>query len=59
VVPLLFARVPQEQDQERAAQFLAAYGAELKAVPEADRPRVAWAAWARVLLSSNEFLYVD
>ena len=31
----------------------------LAEVPEADRPIQAWAAWLRVLLSSNEFLYVD
>ena len=28
-------------------------------LPEADRPREAWSALGRVLLSGNEFLYLD
>jgi hypothetical protein len=28
-------------------------------VPEAGRPRAAWASYARVLMSSNEFVFVD
>jgi cytochrome c553 len=56
---LLFGRPVEEQEVTKALAFLAAYGRELNDVKEAERPRAAWAAWLRVLLSSNEFLYVN
>jgi hypothetical protein len=45
---LCFGRPPTEAERSVAAKFLAAY----------DRHR-AWAAWVRVTLAGNEFLYLD
>ncbi len=52
-------RSPTPAERDRARRFLTAYTNELRGVPPAQRPRLAWAAWARVLLGSNEFLYLD
>ena len=49
-------RSPTRAERAWAERFLDSYAAE---VPASDRPRVAWSALARVLLSSNEFLYLD
>jgi hypothetical protein len=56
-----FGRVPREDEQARARAFLARYEQSLAAegIPAAGRPEHAWAGLARVLLASNEFLYVD
>ena len=51
---LCFARGPTPAESETAARFLAAY----EANPGQNRAP-AWEAWLRVLLTSNEFLYVD
>jgi Protein of unknown function (DUF1553)/Protein of unknown function (DUF1549) len=56
---LLFGRPPTADDQAGAMRFLNDYAADLPDVSAADRPRVAWSAWLRVMMSSNEFLYVD
>ena len=56
---LLFSRAPTSDEHDTAKQFLAEYHRELTDIPEADRPTLAWAALLRVLMSSNEFLYVD
>ncbi len=53
---LLYGRPPTPREAEVAARFLASYAAD---GPSAERQRTAWAAWLRVLLSSNEFVYVD
>ncbi len=56
-----FSREPNERELERALEFLARY-AELAAaenVPEAQREPQAWAALARTMLTSNEFVFVD
>jgi hypothetical protein len=46
-----YGRPPLASEKGAAERFLARYGAA--------EPRQAWAAWARVLFASNEFLYVD
>jgi hypothetical protein len=47
---IAYQRPPSAAEAERAARFIAAYPG-----PADDR----WAAWARVLLASNELLHVD
>jgi hypothetical protein len=47
---IAYMRSPSPAETERAARFIAAY-------PGTADDR--WAAWARVLLASNEFLHVD
>jgi len=56
---LCFQREPSAAEQARAAEFLAAYLAELKDTPKHERDLAAWSAYARTLLASNELLYVD
>ena len=60
---ILFQRKPTDIEKDRAEGFIGRYeamlaGAEGGASP-AERSQVAWAAFCRVLLSSNEFLYLD
>ena len=52
---------PMEVEDARASAFLAQYEQTLagEGVPAPSRPEQAWAGLARVLLASNEFLYVD
>ncbi|TXT22011.1 MAG: hypothetical protein FD138_3832, partial [Planctomycetota bacterium] len=59
VFGLLFSRAIASDERDAAKQFLSDYQRDLSDVAEAERPVQAWAAWLRVLLSSNEFLYVD
>ena len=59
VFALLFSRAITSEERDAAKQFLSDYQRDLSDVAEAERPIQAWAAWLRVLLSSNEFLYVD
>jgi len=56
---LAFQRLPTTRDRETAATFRTRYATELSTTPEAERPKATWAALARVLLASNEFLYVE
>ena len=56
---IVFQRSPAASEREAAAAFLANYAAALTETPEPDRPLAAWSAYARILLSSNEFLYLD
>ncbi|MGE5192958.1 MAG: DUF1553 domain-containing protein, partial [Deltaproteobacteria bacterium] len=56
---LMFARPPAADDHAATARFLSEYTADLAGDPSPDRPRIAWAAWLRVLMSSNEFVYID
>ncbi|MCE9561424.1 MAG: PSD1 and planctomycete cytochrome C domain-containing protein [Planctomycetes bacterium] len=51
-------RPPTAKDRTTADAFLTSYAAQLSE-PVADRPKIAWAALTRVLLASNEFLYLD
>jgi hypothetical protein len=50
---LLYGRAPTPREAEAAKRLLAACTA------EGASPAAAWAAWLRVMLSSNEFVYVD
>jgi hypothetical protein len=56
-----FARVPPASERDRAFAFVAQYEERLAAegVPAERRATEAWAALARTLLASNEFLYLD
>jgi len=56
---LALQRPPTKPDRDFAAAFLARYAAALADAPPADRPRLAWDGLARVLLASNEFLFVE
>ena len=42
-----------------AGRFLDDYTAAVTEQPEAERPLAVWAALARIVLASNEFLYLD
>jgi hypothetical protein len=52
-------RPPTAKDRDFATGFLDRYAKSLADAPAADRPKLAWAALARVLLASNEFLFVE
>jgi hypothetical protein len=56
---LLFGRPAAETDRMDAAEFLSAHESNAALPPDANRRAAAWAAYARVLLSSNEMLHVD
>jgi hypothetical protein len=56
---LALQRSPTTADRARARQFLADYSIVLSDSPAPRRPGLAWAALARVLLGSNEFIYLD
>jgi hypothetical protein len=52
-------RPPTSKDRDIAAGFLDRYGKALAGLSDADRAKAAWAALARVILASNEFLFVE
>jgi hypothetical protein len=54
-------REPEAEDVAQATQFLQGYRDRLAALgkPAEEQQAAAWAAYARVLLTSNGFLYVD
>jgi hypothetical protein len=56
---LVLNRPPLPEEQTFALKFVASYQAELTGVSAAQRQERAWAALVRVLLSTNEFLFVD
>ena len=56
---LVFHRLPSARDREKATAFRTRYETVLNGTPEAERPKATWAALARVLLASNEFLYAE
>ncbi len=53
---LALQREPAERDREFAKRFLEQYQ---KGLTAGDRPKLAWAALARIVLASNEFLFVE
>ena len=58
---LLFGRAPKVNETQMAMRYLHAYKSEVNA-PELEsdgKTRSAWTGLMRVLLSSNEFFYVD
>jgi hypothetical protein len=58
---LLYSRVPTTIELQMARIFLQGYGSETgtSELPAHERSRSAWTGLMRVLLSSNEFFYVD
>ena len=56
---LLFSRPATEADRADGAAFLTAYAAQLAGATAPARQAQAWAAYVRVLLSSNELIHVD
>lgn len=56
---LMFSRPPTEIEQASASRFLTDYASMLTEGTGSEKERKAWAAYARVLISSNEFLFVD
>ncbi|HUR54467.1 MAG TPA: DUF1553 domain-containing protein, partial [Gemmataceae bacterium] len=52
-------RPPSDRDRAFAADFLDRYQKNLADRPAADRAKLAWCALARVVLASNEFLFVE
>ncbi len=58
---LVFGRLPEPHERAEAEDYLSSYRSQLEAdgcsADEADK--LAWASLARILLSSNEFVYVD
>ncbi len=55
----LLGRSASEAEQRDAADFLKEYVAALADRPEVERSLMAWQAYSRILLSSNEVLHVD
>jgi Protein of unknown function (DUF1553)/Protein of unknown function (DUF1549)/Planctomycete cytochrome C len=58
---LAFARPPSEAEAKEARDYIARIDGPLKAAGIADgkRSRAAWSSYLRVLLGSNEFVFVD
>ena len=56
---LTTARAPTESERAEAAEFLAAYRAELLAAGQTNAEPAALAAYVRSLFGSNEFLHLD
>ena len=58
---LCFGRPPMQEEVDLGAQYLRTCAEQLNAagVPWDQQQRAALASWARVLMSSNEFLYVN
>ncbi|MCY2968597.1 MAG: PSD1 and planctomycete cytochrome C domain-containing protein [Planctomycetota bacterium] len=52
-------RSPTASERESANAFLTGYAAAVADVPPADQPVAVWSAYTRILLASNEFLYLD
>lgn len=52
-------RLPTDRERGIAGAFLSNYVREISETPVADQPLAVWSAYARILLSSNEFLYPD
>ena len=56
---VVLQRRPTALEQQTAATFLARYADGLREQAPADQTRESWEALARIVLSTNEFLYVD
>ncbi|MBL8812914.1 MAG: PSD1 domain-containing protein [Planctomycetaceae bacterium] len=58
---LACSRFPSDDERADAEAYLADYRQQMIAAgkPESEADRMAWTSFARALLSSNEFLYVD
>lgn len=56
---LVLQRLPSARDRSIANAFIKPYAESLTIVVDTDRAKVAWSAFARIVLASNEFLYLD
>jgi len=56
---LLFARPAEAADYQEAGQFFEVYQVEVTGLAPEQQQQELWQAYARILLSSNEFLYVE
>ncbi|HTU26030.1 MAG TPA: PSD1 and planctomycete cytochrome C domain-containing protein [Pirellulales bacterium] len=56
---IVLQRAPASGERDAMLGFLAKYTAAISDTPPADQPLAAWSACSRVLLSSNQFLYVE
>jgi hypothetical protein len=56
---IVFQRLPSEGERNAATTFLTKYREATADTPAADQPLAVWSACSRVLLSSNQFLYLD
>ena len=56
---LTLGRAPNENERAEAAEFLAAYRAEIAATGKGNAETVALAAYVRTLFGENEFLHLD
>ena len=54
-----YGRGPSSEEIERAGRFIEAYAHKVDARSDDERGRAGPAAWLRVMMTSNEFLYVD
>ncbi|MBI1901491.1 MAG: PSD1 domain-containing protein [Planctomycetia bacterium] len=56
---LCYARPPTEAEFPAGIRYIAEYTAEAARTAEGNGERAAWASYCRLLLSANEFFYVD
>lgn len=56
---IVLQRQPQHDERAAAMTFLNDYGTAVADMPLAEQPLAIWSGYSRVLLSSNEFLYLD
>ena len=56
---IVLLRAPTDREHASAAAFLANYRAEVAGASAPDQTLAVWSALSRVLLASNEFLYLD
>lgn len=55
----LYARPARADELQIATDFIRNYAASLPPATDAERRAQAWAAWLRVMFSSNEFIYLE
>jgi len=56
---VVLQRTPTSGERESTFRFLRDYQSVMTDLPEADQPVAVWSAISRLLLASNEFLYLD
>jgi hypothetical protein len=56
---IVLERSATPDEREAMTSFLTKYAAAISDTPPADQPLAVWSACSRVLLSSNQFLYVE
>ena len=56
---VVLQRLPSTAEQHAMNSFLASYAQSISDLPGPEQPLAVWSACSRVLLSSNQFLYVD